>query len=157
MNVIEALKKNEKPFGLMSEEMQEKAKKIGWNSFQYYHRDGHYRDVRPDGFVNSETYRLRQDYKEEPEVVKCPISKGASESYSGLLIYINLARNSLETLLCSAPNEPDFIGFLYEDGRISPLPRIYSDNTGVWFVHEKGDIVDWELLTPTHVLFRKKT
>ena len=62
--IIKALKKNDKPFGLMSEEMQARAKEIGIQHFAVY-------ESRKwcDGLADNEThysdytYRLRSDYK----------------------------------------------------------------------------------------------
>lgn len=73
---IQALKENEKPFGLMSQEMQEKAREIqstydGTTLFDYYAGDGEWRGAStPDWDRDIITaYRLRSDYTEEPEKV----------------------------------------------------------------------------------------
>ncbi len=69
-NLIQQLKDNEKPFGLMSTEMQEKAKAIGFpGNFRTY--------IWPNfggiitnleyGYSGHLTYRLRSDYEEASE------------------------------------------------------------------------------------------
>ncbi len=114
-------------------------------------------------FKGDFVYRLRPDYEEKADIVECVVDKGASEAYSGLLVYVNLARNSLETLLCRAVNDPDFAGFKYKDERMKelnwhdvyPVPRIYLGPAGdirTSFVFI--DIALYEVLTPVAVLFR---
>lgn len=67
MNIIKALQQNEKPFGLMSEEMRAKAKGIGPLEFEVYLHKGDWYEVCGDRsyrFEDFVTYRLRPDYEE---------------------------------------------------------------------------------------------
>ncbi len=72
-NVIQQLKANERPFGLMSEEMQAEAKDISIVKFDYYtgQNSGAWDvDDKDDFFRHYRTYRLRPDYAEKPEKVE---------------------------------------------------------------------------------------
>ena len=64
-NVIKQLKDNEKPFGLMSAEMQEKAKAIGVAEFEQYRWNRGW--VRCHQFFDDSTIRLRAGYAEEQD------------------------------------------------------------------------------------------
>ncbi len=71
MNIIEQLKANEKPFGLMSEGMQAKAREIGQPEFEMYMKDNTWmRCGVCNNFhckkVTDQTYRLRDGYAEKP-------------------------------------------------------------------------------------------
>ena len=66
-NIIQQLKDNEKPFGLMSEEMQEKANEIGCTEFDYYGTCV-WESYLAGDFYNDQACRLRSDYAEEPEI-----------------------------------------------------------------------------------------
>ena len=153
--LIKALKGNEKPFGLMSAEMQEKAGEIGKLQFQLYH--GYktpWRDVSDVTFNHGSAYRLRQDYTEEPEVVKCEVKPDENNQ----LCYASELRSYGEHFLYTAYMNPDFIGFLYEDGNISTQTRLYhfkDETTGCACQMFKETYMEKvEVLTPTHVLFR---
>ena len=73
--IIKALKDNTTPFDLMPEELQRKANEIGADEFEFYSNDSEW--LRTYSFKpKSFTYRLRPDYKPEPEVtshnIQCP-------------------------------------------------------------------------------------
>ena len=107
MDIIQKLKENEKPFGLMSKEMQEKAEEIGAGNFErlwcgiWGEPLGKKFDAHGDY-----TYRLRPDYKQEPEVIKCKIEQSHQR-----LMY---ERYSGKTTLHKVVSHPDFIGFELE-------------------------------------------
>ncbi len=65
MNLIQELKENERPFGLMSEEMQEKAREIGAEKFIKFHGEGF--GTNNGHLEQVFTYRVRPDYAEKPE------------------------------------------------------------------------------------------
>ena len=53
---------------------------------------------------------------------------------------------------------PDFVGYLYEDGQMRTHPRVYKRNGGSYVHHiYPTDVISGkaEILTPTHVLFKK--
>ena len=158
MNIIEELKKNEKPFGLMSKEMQEKAKEIGVKEFDPWMGCSSARwcseDRSDPQFYHHRTYRLRPDYTEEPEVVKCEVKPCVDR---GDLYYWKNGKAVVN--IAVATIDPDFIGFLYEDERLHDFKhptnkmRLYMDKNGnVYSVYMPG----FEVLTPTHVLFKGK-
>ena len=68
-DLIQALKKNEEPFGLMSEEMQAKAREIN-KGFEVCLQGGWAECGITGDFSAEMAYRLRADYAEEPEVEK---------------------------------------------------------------------------------------
>lgn len=167
--IIQALKDNEKPFCLMSNEMRSTLLKItkgdGINDLRKM-------VIRPDynagwGYVTlidwndsrnwEYTYRLRPDYTEEPEVVECEVVTQRFETEP-----IKFRGPSGPTCLHKAISHQDFIGFKYEGGCISPLPRIFKvEECGIaglhWTMNEAClNEEKWEVLTPTHVLFRKE-
>lgn len=156
MSIIEALKQNKMAFGLMetpdftNEAMQEKAREIGQPEFEMYMKNDTWLSCGSiDNFsctsVTDMTYRLRPDYEEEG-VVKCHIvNEGETLCFyrtSEVCFYLD-----------EAPKHPDFIGYLYEGGVVSSLPRIYKYNAQ-WFTWVDANLLDtYEVLTPTHVLF----
>lgn len=74
MNLIEQLKNNEKPFGLMSKEMQRVAKEIGKANFEFYNTNGEWvlSSVTVE-FADDIAYRLKPDYQEELEIIEVEI------------------------------------------------------------------------------------
>lgn len=152
MDIIKVLKENEKPFGLMSEGMQEKAKEIGkGGNFEAWFPDGWVKIVKDPaetGWHAHRAYRLRSDYQEKPEVVKCEVYI----SGGGCLRY--RLKNLVNPILTEAIINPDFIGFLYEDGRFTTYPRMYKQGTSL-YAEANDNVKDYEVLTPTHVLFRR--
>ena len=73
-NLIQQLKDNEKPFGLMGEEMQVKAAAMGLlDNFQLFVGPGWGGVFKATGcrFCTGKVYRLRADYEDEPEIVEC--------------------------------------------------------------------------------------
>lgn len=69
MDIIEALKQNEKPFGLMSAEMQAKAEEIKLVNF-LRRFGGTWYPAKTDFFGTDLTYCLHPDYTEEPKIEK---------------------------------------------------------------------------------------
>ena len=161
-DLIQQLKDNEKPFVLMSEEMQERAKEIG--------PVGNFLFLTPclarpewallapeqDVFQPHITYRLRPDYEEEPEIVEYKIMIGGCTAWMDMLAYID--GKCVENGICEAPSYPDFIGFKFEDGHIANSPVLYSSpGTNLYtFVHiDPLKKNHFKVLHATHVLFRR--
>ena len=150
MDIIKALKENEKPFGLMSKEMQEKAKEIGKTDFEYYKSDCGWVGTTSIEWHNEVTYRLRPDYEETPDVVKCYLISDCDREVE------TFEYNGNTYDLHEASSLFNFIGFLYEDGYVRPVARCYKLGKGsnpVYRMYEKN-VGQYEVLTPTHVLFR---
>jgi hypothetical protein len=156
MDIIEALKENEKPFGLMSKEMQDETEEIGKINFlvSIANNGGEWVSTAPGNksLCPSDVYSLRSDYKEEPEVVKVLIHPNSS----GCLVYDKADGVGMPwPPISRAVNDPDFIGFLYEDEKIASYPRRYDHPVGMSVITE-GDVSNCKVLTPTHVLFKGK-
>ena len=156
-NLIEQLKDNEKPFGLMSEEMQEKAREIGQPEFEMYMKDDTW--IRCGGCnnfhskkVTDQTYRLRPDYAEKPEIVECEIF-----GKQGHLHFIPppQAENTVRHSLHQACDHPDFIGFKFEDGGICIMPIKYGKLSSMQALGYTAEELAEQVLHATHVLFRK--
>jgi hypothetical protein len=154
-DIIQALKDNEKPFGLMSEVMQAKAKEVG-GELQKFALNGWENLNRPNGqkmkFV---TYRLRPDYEPEPEIVECdeyPIKPNGQ----GKLYFHDPVEDYTVGTIADAANHSDFIGFKYEGNRISIMPRIYASENLYEDLIKADTLEKHEVLTPIAVLFRKE-
>jgi hypothetical protein len=171
MGIIEALQQNKMAFGLMetpeftNAEMQAEAREIGIMKISLYTKnvDGDYEFLhwcaRQHGdFRINETYQLPDHYKEDAGVEKVPIQPPAS-GMPTLTFNKKDAFGSLNIRpLYAAPEYPDFIGYLYEDGAFSALPRRYRRDDYIFDIRpEFAKVVDYTVLTPTHVLFRGKS
>ncbi len=150
-DIIKLLKDNEKPFGLMSEEMQEQAKSIEVANFQRWLCEDTWGTPKDHVFLGGSVYRLRPDYAEKPEIVECEILLNPESNIwgykcpcSGDPVNADLAHSC-----------PGFrlIGFKFEDGTLRTTPIYYQrpthTNTQV-FLNE-----EYTVLHATHVLFRK--
>ncbi len=152
MNIIDDLKKNEKPFGLMSEEMQAKAREIGIHgNFRLYcgpHKDSWGGLILADAafFKTNETYRLRPDYAEEPEIEECEILPPDDD---GLKWVRRTPNHTMDFTSCEM--HKDFIGFKFEGGLVLPYPT-YSNGPGFIKEIKAGET---KVLHATHVLMRK--
>ncbi len=146
MDVIQQLKENQRPFGLMSEEMQAKAREIGKSLFDWWVA-GDWTDCPVKQFRSEATYRLRADYEDEPEIVECEIYRQSNDLY-----YTLAGRCPIYT----AFGDPDFIGFKFEDGVVSSCRILYRHQSGYYTTAAVGNIADFTVLHATHVLFRRK-
>ena len=160
-NIIQQLKDNEKPFVLMSEEMQKKAKEIGPVDFLILSIVGiainwpKWNPFCGGDFVYKETYRLRPDYEEEGGIRQMEI---ASNNSNCLCMYNDEGQSfgGIATL----HDRPDFIGFKFADGTVMGSPVKYS----VPGITLKGYYASYKDLKTgqalehhaTHVLFRQK-
>ena len=160
MTIIDQLKTNEKPFGLMSEEMQEKAREIGWASFWVYTEFGQMKmelppvwGKHPKRFEWDHAFRLRPDYEDEPEIVECEIVEyeildgehGRMAKTGDGLIPIH-----------EAFSQPDCIGFKFEDGMVAPVSIYYRDAGGGAYCKAATGLEELTVLHATHVLFRRR-
>jgi hypothetical protein len=147
MNIIDQLKKNEKPYGLMSKEMQDKAREIGTDDFEVYCNDW---EPEADGdFWLTATYRLRPDYQEPDEYVECEIHeyRDMCEWRYG---YIGLYY---------VPDGYERIGFKFKHGKYAITPELYENCNGTtcfWSDIESITSGAVKVLHATHVVFRKK-
>lgn len=153
--LIEALKKNEKPFGLMSKELQDWAKGMDWKLFLVYgdgSDGGKWRDDRnfPTWTVGT-TYRLRPDYQPESGIVEKEIIIDDYERrYRG-------DRNKEMLGLDVAIRHEDFIGFKFEGDHVANNPVMYLNGEN-WMEtthYERVKSGESKTLHATHVLFRR--
>ena len=117
--IVERLKKNEKPFGLLSVTEQncleilpikyilELTEYAEWRTRDFGYLFGHL------------TYRISPDYQEEPGIVKCEVEP--LKCLDGKLGY---GRENYTFELTDALNDPDFIGFEYASGGTSSASRL---------------------------------
>jgi hypothetical protein len=154
--IIQALKDNEKPFGLMTEEMRSKATEIGRShNFEYYNHDNTWILAAIHGdFDYNSTYRLRSDYQEKPEIIECKVVP-----YNQSAIGYETTPGGSVFGLTHAFERANFLGFKYDTGDITHAARMYKsiDNSYICHAISDDDSIDNFLaVTPTHVLFRSK-
>ena len=165
-NVIQLLKDNEKPFILMSEEMQDWMLdveiiedieqmvcrvnlKIDWFSMSIRINKGNCKHMEG-------TFHLRPDYEEKPNIVECEIK----EKNDNELRYNYNGDSDIWILIAKAVNDPNFIGFKFKDGTVMGSPVKYSvpGMTSKGYYASYGDIKTSQALEhhATHILFRQK-
>ena len=160
MNMIDRLKANEKPFGLMDKDMQEAAEEIGPEYFEVYITNlsdecrWRTEGVHGKGFDSScqkaQTYRLRPDYEPEPSIVECKIYELGEK---GSLCFHR--KGDKPWNISNAINYPDFIGFNYQDDTVSGFSKMYRGKSGgASFNAVPFENLDrYKVLHATHVLF----
>ena len=152
--LIYALKHNKFPFGLMSEEMQAKAREIDRSKFYTWKQIGSsggwcVDDLNAVNWPNyGIAYKLRPDYTEEPEIDECEVYFNKTSNY----LYIVCEQ---EMALSSVVDHPDFIGFKYEGNRTSVWPRMYEGPNTFDNIVKSEYLSEVKVLTPTHCLFRR--
>ena len=148
--LIEQLKNNEKPFGLMSEDMQEKAKEIN-EGFDVWSNNRWVKCGTARDFSTMYTYRLRPGYEEEPKIIECEF---ATKDISGDFYEEGYMFEGKFRTMDLIPQGYTRVGFKFEDKEAAyPYPRMYKDKSGFWIsVWKEG----FRVLTPTHVCFRSK-
>jgi len=159
MDTIQALKENKEAFGLMSAEMQTKAREIGIRNFALFGEncDCGYSWLawcaeEEGDFYGSHTYQLVSGYTPEPEIERCEV-----KNQEGDLCWFNDSTNTWWALE-QATHYPDFVGYEYEDDFVSSMPRMYrrrGKDTMMFYGTEEDRLEDFDVLTPTHVLFKK--
>ncbi len=148
-NLIQQLKDNEKPFGMMSEEMQEKANEIGCTEFDYY--GANVWESYPCGdFYNDQACRLRADYEDEPEIVECEITEEEGH------LHFRMPNSAIRHSLHQACDHRDFSGFKFESGQVEFSPIVFKSSCSTKSICQFRDLADLEVLHVTHVLFRLK-
>ncbi len=162
-NLIQQLKDNEKPFGLMSEEMQAKAHQIvasdksGTDFRRYNGRDW---DIKSNlnTLCRDDTYRLRADYEEKPGIVECEIQEVLIDEDHYMKQYKGMDGQWFRMMIL--PDGYETAGF-----KFAGTKQIINKDFG--FSHNGIDIlpfVDYDNLKSgrydiyhaTHVLFRSK-
>ena len=145
---IKALKENKMAFGLMDKELQEKATEIGGDHFLRLNA----REWMKGGWVldsYDRTYRLRQDYDEEPEVIELEIYRDNQGDWcvNGYL-YTNAPA------IC--PKEGyRFVGYRYKDMDCLYIEScMYINMYGVK-CKCKGENKEPVIVFPTHAVYKR--
>ncbi len=151
--IIEALQKNEKPFGLMSDELREAFRDIYTPlNLDIYLSNG-WMICGSSDWNDESVYRLRNDYKPESDIVECEIVDGE---------YIELHKNGAyerRKPLSKAFNDIRFMGFKYADGIIRPTPTYFGgkfSNTYSQIAADDFKAGNYTILHVTHVIFKGK-
>ena len=168
--LIDLLKKNRYAFGMWTDpecygpeigkEMQEKALEIGNDNFHYYTSDRKWEPYPSGDFYDDQACCLRPDYEEEPEIVECEIEECEIKREGGTGNFVYRRDGHIIKSLHRAIDDPDFIGFKFEDGGwynapikpVGPDGKLWSGNITV------DDIVSGrvKILDASHVLFRRQ-
>ncbi len=159
MNIIQALKDNKEAFGLMSKEMQEAIMSIGkiediermvcrvtlktnWFPMSIRVSKERCKDIES-------TFRLRPDYSDEPEVVKCEVYADSNS--------LRYKRGPTDCgPIASACNSPDFIGFEL-DGQLWGRLYKHKKSNMFFFKIPANKLGEYEVcdMSEAHVLFRR--
>ena len=132
-DLIKELKENEKAFGRMDVELQDKAKKIGGKHFlllsskkgKVSWMDGHWSFDAPERI-----YRLEPDYTEEPEVIELDI-RPRSDLHEALMIKCSSMSYFYTNAPALCPKKGyRFVGYRYK-GMQYPYknPTVYTSPT----------------------------
>jgi len=111
--LIKAWQENEKPFGLLSKEMQEFARTINIDNFMAFYNLGWDTCGK---FTNEIAHRLNKDYAEKPGVEKYLIEKD-----NDILVF---NKNGINLCLYMATASTDFIRFEDEFGEVRDIKDI---------------------------------
>jgi len=116
--MIEKMKNNEKPFGLLVPEEQEFMKSLPSQTCEYY-TGGRWNRLSDPSFGKPITYRISQDYKPELEIERVAVDMSDENGGIGF--------SYQEWCWCfieEAAHHPNFIEYEYEDGETSLYPRL---------------------------------
>jgi hypothetical protein len=161
--LIEALKKNEKPLILMEHGLRRAMWGMDLQDFRtpkYNSTPGnvewvmgsikHSFDELDDDELNM-VYALRADYQPESEIVECEIyDEDEHYHFKDLL--------GQQHSLSQAFDEVGFVGFKFENGVVSGVPVFYHNsktNEDCKYITDSTFLRDFEILHATHVLFKK--
>ena len=114
--LIEKLKKNEKPFGLLDPEEQKYLKKVGINNCRIFFIQNEW-SMAGGSFIAFYTYAIKPDYQPEPEFVDLEIRSDSTNDWLGVPDcggnYDWLPYHF--THLHCLPSLPNFVGFHYDE------------------------------------------
>lgn len=157
MSVIEDLKNNEKAFDFMTAEMQEKAKDIGYHEFDCHLVQAGVKWTRVTSgvgaFEDIRTYRLRPDYSEEPEIVEYEFAYKVIDG--GFKIEGYFYEDGQFHPLTHIPDGYVRVGFKYVNGAITAREMVYTNEVVTKETMVADDLKTYEVLTPSHVVFKK--
>lgn len=160
-SIIRQLMDNEKPFGLMSEEMQEKSKEIERGAgdwFQHFLGRVWNNVSHIVSFNRKTTYRLRDTYTEELEIVECEIT--FNETYGVWGYESPLDSGSVVAESARSCRGFRLIGFKFDNcDSVHPYSISYNFNGTLLNAAKIYHIESGEskVLHATYVLFRRQT
>lgn len=137
--LIEKLKKNERPFGLLSKEEQKTLEEVGYKNRMLY-SGLEWIDNWTDVIDETNVYCIKSDYDPELSIEKCKVFRSA---INGLLMYQRRGDHFC-CYLSNAADDPTFCGFWYQQYGLVAQPRTTS---------KPGE----PMLAPDEVWFKKKT
>jgi len=141
MDLIEKLKHNKTAFTLLSKEEQECFGKVGANNCRVlWNRK--WEVIRGEGFGPDFTYRIKSDYRPEPQVERCEVFTDGNNH----LCYQRSTDISFRNTLTTALSDPDFIEAQDESG----------DPVGIRG-HVEAHLRNKPAPIPKYVLFVKRT
>lgn len=178
MSIIEDLKSNERPFGLMSEEMQAKAEELGlYHNFRKWtgsHTAGWGGVFNATGckFKRDTAYRLRPDYQEEPKWSERVFASTTDSEKDSMNNIVGVTAHCMcGNVFCddvvhgklqAKPKIEFYENIIFKVQGVLTTNYYYNDRISLeealrkpdfaGLVYEKGK---HEVLTLTHVLFRK--
>ena len=142
MDLIEEMKKNERPFGLLTDDKKELLRNIEIEDCRIFKSGGWTNCLNVVfNFENKYTYCIRADYHPEPEIERCEVFKGENE------FRYKRDRDAMSLGIEIAVRIIDFIGYEYEGGRKGIHPRLFHP------VAREDACEPAEI--PKYVLFRK--
>jgi len=109
-DLIEKLKKNEKPFGLLTLEEQECLDKVGKQNCLVYTNSGKWENAAKCSFQSGNTYAIKPDYQPEPEFVDLEIVRHGD--FLGAFNDPDVLPFNFTHLHC-LPSLPKFHSFVY--------------------------------------------
>ncbi len=157
MNIIEQLQQNERPFGLMSMEMRREMVRHKFKGHrQVYSCSDQWETHDPDTSLNTDdTYRLRPDYAEKPEIdtQEWPIF-----THDGELRFKQVLANMSDIGWCidMAFRRPDFIGFKFMSGQVEFTPIVFKSSSSTKCICQFRELAELEILHAVSVLFRRQ-
>ncbi len=163
-DIIQQLKKNKEMLILMDSELRDVMLSMDHADFLCLQdtstiEDLVWRPVEADKWYVAEnlynTVRLRPDYANESEIEECRIRENNA---GGCLVFERRTHEGEIARLDCCIDDPDFIGFKFEDGGVGASPLKYSDGDhegvlGQFYHLAKGTN---KVLHATHVLFRRQ-
>jgi len=151
--LIEKLKKNEKPFGLLSEEEQEVLRNTPTEHRLYFDGYGWVNDPT-EGISRNNAVQIKDDYEPCPKFIECEVFC----KEDGDLMFWYQCDN---WVLDMAPKFANFIGFMYDCTPciVDSQPMAYRIGDGRYLYSVSGlDRIksgEATVVRPSKVLFRK--
>jgi len=146
--LIQELKSNLATLRGMDGKLRRAMESMKKEDFIFLLSDGTWDKANPKQGWEYEIYRLRPDYQEpDDKVVECEVKRND-------MGFFECRYNNRTLALYEASDSLNFEGFKYEDGCTSASVRLYKLESGDVQQLHYPIMGPYEVLTPTHVLFR---